>query len=185
MSSYFKDGVIGPQVSTADPPGGIGTPARPLYQRPLWDSPAIQGPPHNLPAPGDRLRPRGSNLIGGAGSGGGPTLNTPIPNGTQFVRERHRYANLIETPIGVDLVSITALSQPTGLRNMLLLRNASTTNQVIFISFGNTATIQSVLRLTANQQVLFDTVVPQNEVNAVADVAGAILVIAYSQYPPL
>jgi hypothetical protein len=76
------------------------------------------------------------------------------------------------------------LPQAIGLRNLLILRNSSPGAQVIFVSFGTNASTVSVLRLTAGQTVLFDTVVPQNEVNAIADVAGAILTAANSQYAP-
>lgn len=185
----FAPGIRGPQTLTDRPEGGIGMPAERLWDRSLWFSPFAGSAPHNLPSPGDRLSARGNNLIGQPGSAPTPTP-TPGVGGTFpsviNVRERHRYATLIEIPFAVDDVqSVQILSQPTGLRNMLLLRNASGGAQVIFVSFGVQATLQSVLRLTAGQAVLLDTVVPQNEVNAIADTPAATLVVAYSQYPPI
>jgi hypothetical protein len=182
---YFPPGIQGPQVDTAQPRGGIGMPMERLQARRLWDSPAIQSPPHNLPAPGDRMRPRGVNPIIGAGSGSGSSPSTAAPpNPTQLVRERHRYADVIETPFLVGVVSVRVLTAPAGLRNFLVLRNISAGAQVLFVSFGNVATLQSTLRLASNQAVLFDTVVPQNEINAISDIAGGSIMVAYSQYAP-
>lgn len=176
-------GVIGPQPSETPQQGGIGMPARMIYERPLWGSPAVQAPARNLPPPGDRLQRRGLNTMSGASgaAGGSPGLLV----GTQLVRERHRYAEVIETPWTVGVSSIRVLSQPSGLRNFLLLRNISTGAQVIFVSFGNAATLQSSLRLASNAAILFDTVVPQNEINAISDLAAGALMVAYSQYAPL
>lgn len=178
----FQPGIIGPQPGITPAQGGIGMPARMLYERPLWDSPAVQAPARNLPAPGDRLARRGLNTMYGGDSGspgGAPT------HGTQLVRERHRYADVIETPWTVGTTSIRVLTQPSGLRNFLLLRNISTGAQVIFVSLGNVATLQSSLRLDTNQAILFDTVVPQNEINAISDLAAGALMVSYSQYAPL
>lgn len=179
----FKDGIIGPQPAVTPQDGGIGMPTRMLYERPLWSSPAVQSPARNLPPPGDRLQRRGLNTMHGSGGGGG----TPgqFQSGTQMVRERHRYADVIETPWTVGVNSVKVLSQPSGLRNFLLLRNISTGAQIIFVSFGNTATLQSSLRLASNQAILFDTVVPQNEINAISDLASGALMVSYSQYAPL
>lgn len=177
-------GVIGPQPSNTPSQGGIGMPARMLYERPLWDSPAVQSPARNLPPPGERLARRGLNLMNASGAPGS-TQGAPGMSHTQMVRERHRYAEVIETPWSVGVNSVKVLTQPTGLRNFLLLRNISTGAQIIFVSFGNTATLQSSLRLASNAAVLFDTVVPQNEINAISDLAAGALMVAYSQYAPL
>lgn len=192
MNQYFPPGIQGPQVDTADPSdqpqGGIGMPASMLYRRGLWDSPSIQGgPPHNLPAPGDRLAPRTRNLVGTSGSGGSaPAVNPSLLPGTQLVRDRHRYANVVESVLPVsDAGSQQLLPQPVGLRNMLQFRNTSPGAQVIFISFGTAASLSSLVRLAPGQAVLYDTVVPQNEVNAVADTAGAVLAMGNAQFPPV
>jgi hypothetical protein len=188
---YFPPGVIGPQVDTPQPRGGIGIPVHPVFRRQPWQSPAGEGVPHNLPPQGDRLARRALNPIGGSGMPGGP--GTGLPGGsalfdytrTLMVRERHRYAYVIETPLPVGVTSVPVLNQPTGLRNFLILRNISTGAQVIFVSMGNQATLNSPLRLGSNQAILFDTVVPQNELNAISDLANGTLMVAYSQYAPL
>lgn len=177
-------GVIGPQPGVTPTQGGIGMPARMIYERPMWDSPAVQSPARNLPAPGDRLRARGLNAMSGGGSAGASGASSLLA-GTQLVRERHRYAEVIETPWSVGVTSVKVLTQPSGLRNFLLLRNISTGAQIIFVSLGNTATLQSSLRLASNQAILLDAVVPQNELNAISDLAGGALMVAYSQYAPL
>ena len=177
-------GVIGPQPSETPAQGGIGMPARMIYERPLWSSPAVQSPARNLPPPGDRLQRRGLNSMYGDGSAGA-SHGAPAVHGTQMVRERHRYADVIETPWTVGVQSVKVLTQPSGLRNFLLLRNISTGAQIIFVSFGNTATLQSSLRLASNAAILFDTVVPQNEINAISDLAAGALMVSYSQYAPL
>lgn len=180
----FPPGVESPQPAVTPEQGGIGMPARMIFERPLWGSPAVQAPARNLPPPGDRLRRRGLNTMSGDGANSSGSPSSPVL-GTQLVRERHRYADVIETPWTVGVSSVRVLSQPTGLRNFLLLRNISTGAQVIFISFGNNATLQSSLRLASNQTILFDTVVPQNEINAISDLASGALMVAYSQYAPL
>lgn len=181
--SSLPPGVIGPQPSETPSQGGIGMPARMIYERPLWGSPAVQSPARNLPPPGDRLQRRALNSMYGAGSD--PSASPAAHAGTQMVRERHRYADVIETPWTVGVASVRVLTQPSGLRNFLLLRNISTGAQIIFVSFGNTATLQSSLRLASNQAILFDTVVPQNEINAISDLAAGALMVSYSQYAPL
>lgn len=179
----YPPGIIGPQPGVTPQQGGIGMPARMLYERPVWGSPAVMGPARNLPPPGDRLSRRGLNTMQGTGSDQAGEASQQLR--TQMVRERHRYADVIETPWSVGVQSVRVLSQPTGLRNFLLLRNISTGAQVIFVSMGNTATLQSSLRLASNQTILFDTVVPQTELNAISDLANGALMVAYSQYAPL
>lgn len=175
------------QEDHADPQGGIGMPAERLFRRPLWASPGLQGTPNNLPPAGDRVQPRGPTPIGRTGPGSSPA---PSPNAqalppTVLVRERHRYANVIETPLNVETVSRTVLQQPTGLRQYLTLSNRSPGSQVLFVAFGTQASLLSSLSLQPGQAILFDAVVPQNEVFAISDTAGGILTVAYAQYAPL
>jgi hypothetical protein len=161
----------------------VSKPISPLWNRPPWDSPTfIPGAPHNLPAPGDRLKPRTGNLVGGQAA----LADAPY-NPEQFVipvRERHRYANVIELVYTIPVTSFQVLQEPPGLRNFLFFRNASTVAATLRISFGNQASAQSLLSLTQGQQVLFDTVVPQNEVFVISDIVGGLVVVGYSNFSP-
>jgi hypothetical protein len=74
------------------------------------------------------------------------------------------------------------LDQPIGKRNTLAFRNASVT-QIIFIGFGGNATTSSWLRITPGMIVLFDTVVPQDDLYVISDAASGVLAYAYSTYP--
>ena len=101
------------------------------------------------------------------------------------MRERHRYANVIELAFSVNAVSFQLLQEPSGLRNFLFFRNASTVAATLFFGFGNQATQQSMLSIAQGQQVLFDTVVPQNEIFVTSDIAGGLVVVGYSNFSPL
>jgi hypothetical protein len=161
----------------------VNKPISPLWNQSPWDSPTfIPGAPHNLPAPGDRLKPRTGNLVGGAAALADAPYNPEayvIP-----VRERHRYANVIELVYTIPVTSFQVLQEPPGLRNMLFFRNASTVAATLFISFGNQASAQSLLSIAQGQQVLFDTVVPQNEVFVISDIVGGLIVVGYSNFSP-
>lgn len=82
----------------------------------------------------------------------------------------------------VGTASIVVVPSPTNLRNFLGFRNSGATN--ITIAFGNAATANSWLRLTAGQIVLFDSRIPQDEVQALSDAAGGQLTCVSSNYTP-
>lgn len=101
------------------------------------------------------------------------------------VFDPHRYARLVgEQTIAVAIVApgTRVLTEPDTRRNMLLLRNASATANV-YVSFGNEASLNSPIILTPGQMVLFDTVVPQDDVFAFADAAAAFITVAQSVIP--
>lgn len=134
-----------------------------LNNREPWSTPQyIPGAPHNLPS-----KPTTSPGIGG------DVLN---------VREGYRYASLTEVAITIGTTSVKFLDQPIGKRNMLGFRNASSV-QNIYISWNSDATLSSWLKLTPGAVMLFDTVVPQDDVYAIADAASAVLVYVYSTFP--
>ena len=116
---------------------------------------------------GTRFRPFGT----------GSDCDTPV-------WEEHRYARTggsqyFSVPNGS---SSLILPQGNGLRNFLMMRNSSATANV-YVDFGNNASLNTVLRLTANQIVLFDTVVPQEDIYAYGDAASAFLSIIVSSIP--
>lgn len=138
-----------------------------------WSNPNfIPGAPHNLPARPDPAVASSSSTAG-----------LVVPGDTVNIRENYRYASLITVSLTVGTTSIKFLDQPIGKRNMLGFRNASTSSQDIYIEFNGTATTGAWLKLTAGTIVLFDTVVPQDDLYVVASGAGAILAYAYSTFP--
>ena len=109
-----------------------------------------------------------------------PKVSFPGKAGATHVTASHWYANIIEGFVAVAQNSGKFLDVPVTVRNMLFLRNASAAAN-IFIGFGNQAsTASSILRLTPNTIILFDTVVPQNDLYAIADAAAGFLAFGYS-----
>jgi hypothetical protein len=134
-----------------------------------WESPQyIPGDPHNLPALLDRpshfqFTPSSSPL---GPTGPATPIGAPAP-----LFDAHHYADMGgEVVQAVNVASIIVMPQPSARRNILLIRNSGTTN--IFLSFGQDASANSVLKLASGQQVLFDEVVPQDDVYAFSDVAA-------------
>lgn len=82
--------------------------------------------------------------------------------------------------IGVGVSSLKFLDQTNAPRNLLGFRNASAGAQNIFIDFASEATAQSWLMLVPGQIILFDTVVPQDDLYAISSAAGGVLAYVYS-----
>ena len=134
-----------------------------------WESPTYIPPsPHNLPQRPDPAL--------------GTTTRIGLPGDTANIREVYRYASVTSLSVTVGTTSLKFLDQPIGKRNMLGFRNASTGGQNIYIDFNAQATTGSWLYITPGQIVLFDTVVPQDDLYAIADAAGATLAYAYSTF---
>lgn len=102
------------------------------------------------------------------------------------VFDEHHYAKLNGSqawPL-VAATSTLVLPGPNTLRNYLMFRNAEASGGAnITIEFGNAAGPFAALLLTPGDQILFDTVVPQDDVFAYAVGATATLVVAYSNTP--
>jgi hypothetical protein len=62
----------------------------------------------------------------------------------------------------VTIESQLALSAPPTYRNLLYIRNSGAA--VIFVEFGATASADSTARLEPNEQLMFDTRVPQDDI---------------------
>lgn len=136
-----------------------------------WSSPSfIPGAPHNLPK---RTEPGSS-----AGAAG-----LVMPGDTVNIRENYRYASLVTTSLTVGTTSVKFLDQPIGKRNLLSFRNASSGAQILYIEFNAQATVGSWLALSPGQLILFDTVVPQDDLYVISSGAGATLAYAYSTFP--
>jgi len=140
-----------------------------LNQRKPWGVPQYVPPsPHNLP-----VRPEP-----GAGANTTQTLGQDGVN----VREVYRYASVVSISVNVDTTSFKFLDAPIGKRNFLGFRNASAT-QTLYIDFNSNATTGSWLALTAGTIVLFDVVVPQDDLYVISSAAGGTLAYAYSTFP--
>lgn len=139
-----------------------------------WDSPTyIPGSPHNLPSRPDPAVQLPQQQLPSSGFN---------PADTLAIRENYRYASLTSLAFTIGTTSIKFLDSPIGKRNMLGFRNASTGTQNIYIDFNAFASTSSWLKLSPGQLVLFDTVVPQDDLYAIADAAGATLAYAYSTF---
>lgn len=149
----------------------MAEPVRYIDQRMPWSTPGVIGPnPHNLPS-----RPQ---------PGGGSTQqNVPFLPDTVAVREVYRYSNLTDLNVTVGTTSFKFLDAPIGKRNQLGFRNASTSSQIIYIGFGREATSNSWLSLSAGTIILFDAVVPQDDLYCIASASGAVLSYVYSTFP--
>lgn len=147
-------------------------PVQYLNNRQAWYSPSAIGPgPHNISA----LKAPSVEAV--------PNTAQALPQATADVREVYRYASLITVSLPLSVQSIKFLDAPIGKRNFLGFRNASPGLQVIYIDFNATATTGSWLALAPGTLVVFDTVVSQDDLYAVASAAGAVLAYAYSTFP--
>ena len=131
-----------------------------------WNSPTYIPPsPHNLPA----------ETAG---------VSSDVPGSSFNVSESYRYASIIDLTFTTGLTSVKFLDAPIGRRNLLGFRNNSgMTGENIFIGFGRDATINSWLRLTPGTIILFDTVVPQDDLYAIAEAGTPNLGYIYSTFP--
>lgn len=114
-----------------------------------------------------------NNTPGGASNAiAAPTTLTPQDAGNaNSIKDAHHYAQIIGLFIAVTQTSQKFLDQSPTKRNLLLLRNNSATAN-LYIDFGKDASINSTLKLTPNQMILFDTVVPQDDLFVLGDTAG-------------
>lgn len=145
----------------------------------------IPGSPHNLPPRRDRPNIRGyigvpgQSLVTDRRSGDGPTVGGasggPLSGyGAEPFFNPHAYAQVIEGTFVVTLASQKFLDQPDSWRNILMIRNSSAAAN-IYVSFGRDASVTgSIIRLSSNQILLFDTVVPQDDLYVIGDAAGSI-----------
>lgn len=156
-----------------------------------WGHPQDVDPsPMRLPRESPPLQTSGPLISGGQtqGATGGffspsdPQQSQPlaptdaeisIPNPIKAnIKDAHRYAFLTGLTVLPTTTSQKFLDQPVGLRNMLLLRNNETAGGANFyVEFGKNATTTTTLRLEPGQSVLFDTVVPQDDLYVIADAA--------------
>jgi hypothetical protein len=151
--------IIPPDMGPLNP--GSSTLGEPIRQP--WEQPRgnLHGPSRFPPAP-----------VGGATS---PALRNPV----QAVTASHWYAQIISVAFSVTTTSQRLLDQSAAWRNFLAIRNSSASAN-IYVGFGlDASTTASWLRLAAGTIVLFDTVVPQDDLYFIGDAAGSVA-IGYS-----
>jgi len=137
-----------------------------------WSSPTfLSGAPHNLPKESNQ-----------PAVGAPQTAQFSFDGQTINARETYRYASLQDIALTVGTTSIKFLDAPIGKRNMLGFRNASTGVQNLYIGFGAQASTNNWMKITPGQIVLFDAVVPQDDLYVIADGAAAIFCYAYSTF---
>ena len=142
-----------------------------LNQRMPWGVPQYVPPsPNNLP-----VRPE---------PGAAPNTTQTISSGqTVDTRETYRYASVVTVSLNVDTTSIKFLDAPIGKRNFLGFRNASPGAQILYLEFNAQATTGAWLAINPGVLVLFDTVVPQDDLYVISSAAGGVLAYAYSTFP--
>lgn len=148
-----------------------------------WKRRVIVSPTDIPPAPVNIPANPGGGLEFARGAGPGKTSGFPGHSATvsdMVVIDAHRYAKLIDLSIPVTTTSFRFLDQPIGKRNFLLFRNAGA--NVIYIGFAGDASANSTLQIAVGVSVLFDVVVPQDDLY-VASAGASILAYAYSTFP--
>lgn len=105
-------------------------------------------------------------------------------NGVSNIFDPHHYLRLNGEQVFIlpASESILILPRSATLRNAIMLRNSSGAADV-YVSFGNSASVNSILKLSAGDQVLYDVGVPQDDVFAFSTVLGATIIIASSTTP--
>ena len=94
-------------------------------------------------------------------------------------REAHRYAQINGSVIfNVTTTNQLVLAAPQNFRNLLMMRNLGA--NVIYIEFGRDASTLATVALQPTQILLFDTVVPQDDMNAITSTGTSQLSISFS-----
>ena len=145
----------------------IGPDVEYVNNREPWGVPQYIPPsPHNLPI---REVPQAT------------TATVDFTGATINTRTVYNYASLVSVTVSVGTASFKFLDAPIGKRNMLGFRNAGATN--LYIDFNANATSNSWLALASGVLLLFDSVVPQDDLYVISDAAGGVLAYAYSTFP--
>lgn len=141
----------------------VGPPVAYLWEREPWapGPQALQG--HQFPVPGSRRAVRPNLSPGALPPLVNPNAPAPFPIPT-WGAYAHQYAYCTQQLIAYTTTSGSAASllAPTTFRNMLALRNLSTT-ETAQISFGTAANANSTFQLAPGAFAFFDEVVPQDD----------------------
>lgn len=96
------------------------------------------------------------------------------------IREAHRYATINGSIVYTvtNTTPLQVLAAPQNYRNFLAMRNTGL--NAVYVEFGRDASSQSTIYLVPNQIILFDAVVPQDDVSALATGGSTQLSISFS-----
>jgi len=102
------------------------------------------------------------------------------------VNDPHHFASVTEVAIiASNTYYVKFLDMPVSKRNLLMLRNGSTTTDLIYIGFNAIPSPFATLTIQPGQLVIFDTVVPQDDLYVVASAASVVFSYAWSTYAPV
>lgn len=111
-----------------------------------------------------------------------PTVQERFPTDV-YITEPHHFASVTEVAIvASNTYYVKFLDAPISKRNLLMLRNGSTTTDLIYIGFNAVPSSFATLTLQPGQLVIFDTVVPQDDLYVVASAASVVFSYAWSTY---
>jgi hypothetical protein len=115
-----------------------------------------------------------ASMVGRGGPSAMPTAQAAP------IRDPHHYALLNgSASFGVDTNSILILASPPTYRNFLVIRNIGATN--LYVDFGTNADAnRTPIRLVTNAILIFDSVVPQDDIFCISDAVGGIVGLSYS-----
>lgn len=159
-------------------------PGPPVSSGPYLDAwPTVNSPQGNRPQRaqfgiGDGPMPVTASVS--AGGAAVPPTSVSVYDLTQFVVVGR------SKPFSVPQVSTLIIDAPASYRNYLHLRNASGVGGAnLYIEFGANAIADSAgiagsgIRLEPNEQILWDDKIPQDDLYAIADAAGGLLVVSF------
>lgn len=161
-----------------------GRPVRPFPGETPWSNPG------QLPYGPQRYRPAGASGAGLTPGGALPAAGGAFPltggaeGGGLEVFSRYPFATLrgsLRVPVSNVAPGSLVIAAPPTFRNFVAFRNASATAN-IFLEFGNEASVNSFVRLAPNEIILFDAVVPQDDVFAFADAVDAFVIATQSTF---
>ncbi len=94
------------------------------------------------------------------------------------VADAMRYGDFANIQVTAGLNNQLILDRPQGKRIYLLIQNTHAT-QNMFVAFGTIATALNGIKINPGGNLFLDTIVPQNEVQIIADGAGTTGVVVY------
>jgi len=140
----------------------------------------------NIPSGGDignlsNLAPWSSPTYIGGSPNNLPTSASSNVGDPIAIHENYRRASFVDTYVVLGSASQLLINQSVVQRNALGFRNntAPSFGAVIYIGFGQDATILSWLQLLSGEQIFFDSVVPQDDIYAASN-GVALLAYVYS-----
>lgn len=107
----------------------------------------------------------------------GSASDSPPP---AYVHNPQQFASIIDLSFNVTTASEKFLIEPPTKRNLLMLRNTDAA-AMIYIGFGKNANTLSTLAIGPGITILFDSVVPQDDLYCIGS-AACVLAYAYSTF---